>query len=160
MLIIGGVLAGGAAWGAVEFARSVEADYAATAAGSPPSPSATPIGERLNGNEEAALGQVVASLKNPGIRVHKAVWEDREMRTARLPVVVTNTDTTPRRIRAQLLVFASPDGHEVNLYDGIIDSGEEIAPGKSLVEDVTVDSVRAIGQNDLRVELRPIADRT
>lgn len=159
-LVIGGFIAGGAVWVGSELADTVNTEHAAATAAPPPPAAATPIGEDLDKSEEATLGQVLASLGNPpGIRVHQAVWVDKDMRTARLPVIVTNTDPTPRQIRARLRVFASPDGYEVNLYDGVIDSGEPIGPGKSLVKDVTVGSVRAIGPRDLRIELRPITDQ-
>jgi hypothetical protein len=143
-------LTGGAVIVGMSFGESAEEDFAVAA----PLPSPTPaIGQKLTRAEQNGLGAVAASLDSPHVRVHEPVWESREMRTVRLPAVLTNTGEQPAVVRAQLIVY----GEEVALYTGMLDSGNPVKPGSSVVQDVTVESVRDLA--DLRIELRSVPDQ-
>lgn len=116
--------------------------------GSTAAADATPATGHVLGVAEAKeLGAVLATLAGPDVRVHVPVWEDREMRMVRLPVVLTNTGERPAVVRAKLTVYAQ----DAVVWTGMLDSGQPVKAGASVVEDIEVGSVRDLAS--VRVEL-------
>lgn len=155
-LLIGGLFVGGAAWGGVTFAKSIEAEFGAPAPHASRTPAQQPVGDTLTDTQRAALGSSVATGREGGQTVataHEGVWEDESMRLAKIPVVLSNPGEAQRRVEMHLSVYSSRDEGTTPLWEGTVDSGGQIAPGKSVVTYVSVQSVR--NPTALRIELRP-----
>lgn len=154
-MIIGGLLAGGAVWGGVTFAKSMEAELGDPATVATAAPAERPVGDALTGAQRAGLGPGVATGREGGETVataHAAVWENKDMRLAKIPVVFTNPGDAQRRIEMRLSVYSSGGEGATALWEGTVDSAGEIAPGKSVVTYVSVQSVRDPAA--LRIEFR------
>ncbi|WP_329379922.1 hypothetical protein OG625_13890 [Streptomyces sp. NBC_01351] len=155
VLLIGGLFVGGAAWIGVSLADGMEAELDGPAAVASASPSQRTVGDDLSEQDRAGLGQKIAALQGDGkatVTAYTPVWVDKDMRLAKIPVVLTNSGTTPQRIETRLTVRSSPDGATATLWEGTVDSGGEVAPGKSVVTSVSVQSVRDVTK--LRADLR------
>ncbi|MFE4258780.1 hypothetical protein [Streptomyces sp. NPDC056883] len=154
-LLITGLIAGGTVWGGVTFARSMEAELGDPATVATAAPAGRPVGDILTDAQRAALGPVVAADRKGGETVataHEAVWEDKGMRLAKIPVVLTNPGNAQRRIDMRVSVYSSRGEGATVLWEGTVDSGGELAPGTSVVTHVSVQSVRDPAA--LRIELR------
>ncbi|WP_327252619.1 hypothetical protein [Streptomyces sp. NBC_01244] len=157
VLLIGGLIAGGTVWGGVTFARSMEAELGDPATVATAAPAERPVGDILTALQRADLGPGVATGREGGETVataHEAVWEDQGMRLAKIPVVLTNPGDAQRRVEMRLSVYSSRGEGAKPLWEGTVDSGGEIAPGKSVVTYVSVQSVR--DPVALRIELRGV----
>lgn len=155
VLLIGGLIAGGTVWGGVTFAKSMEAELGDPLTVATAAPAERPVGDVLTASQRADLGPDVATGREGGATVataHKAVWEDKDMRLAKFPVVLTNPDDAQRRVEMRLSVYSSRGEGATPLWEGTVDSDGEIAPGKSVVTHVIVQGVRDPAA--LRIELR------
>lgn len=155
VLLIGGLFVAGAAWGGVTFANSMEAEFGDPASRASRPPAQQPVGDTLTGTQRTALGPSAATGREGGETVataHQAVWEDEDMRLAKIPVVLTNPGDAQRRVEMRLSVYSSRGEGATSLWEGTVDSDGEIAPGKSVVTYVSVPSVR--DPVALRIELR------
>lgn len=144
-LLIGGLIVGGTVWGGMRFADSMEAELGDPATAAPSAPAQRPVGDVLTGAQRAALGPGVATGREDGKTVataHEAVWEDAGMRLAKIPVALTNPGGAQRRIEMRLSVYSSQGEGATSLWEGTVDSGGELAPGRSVVTYVSVQSVR------------------
>lgn len=154
-LLIGGLIVGGTVWGGVTFAKSMEAELGDPATVATAAPAERPVGNILTASQRAALGPDVATDREGGKTVataHEAVWENAGMRLAKIPVVLTNPGDAQRRVEMRLTVYSSRGEGATSLWEGTVDSGGEISPGKSVVTYVSVQSVRDPAA--LRIELR------
>lgn len=155
VLLIGGLIAGGTVWGGLTFAESMEAELGDPATVATAAPAARPVGDVLTASQRAGLGPEVATGREGGETVataHQAVWEDEDMRLAKIPVVLTNPGDAQRRVEMRLSVHSARGEGAHSLWEGTLDSGGEIAPGKSVLTYVNVRSVRDPAA--LRIELR------
>ncbi|MER5759902.1 hypothetical protein [Streptomyces sp. NPDC002082] len=155
VLLIGGLIAGGTVWGGATFARSMEAELGEPVTVATAASAERPVGDTLTDAQRAELGPDVATDREGGKTVataHEAVWEDEDMRLAKIPVVLTNTGDAQRRIDLRVSVYSSRGEGAASLWEGTVDSGGEVAPGKSVVTYVSVQSVRDPAA--LRIELR------
>lgn len=155
VLLIGGLIVGGAVWGGATFAKSMEAEVGDPATVATAAPAEQPVGDILTGSQRAGLGPDVATGREGGETIataHAAVWENEDMRLAKIPVVLTNPGEAQRRVEMRLSVYSSRGEGATALWEGTVDSGGEIAPGKSVVTYVSVQSVRDPAA--LRIEFR------
>ncbi|MCY0929412.1 hypothetical protein OTB20_25075 [Streptomyces sp. H27-H1] len=154
-LLIGGLVVVGTVWGGVTFAKSMEAELGDPLTVATAAPAERPVGDILTDAQRADLGPDVATDREGGETVataHAAVWENQDMRLAKIPVVLTNPGDAQRRVETRLSVYSSRGEGATRLWEGTVDSGGEMAPGKSVVTYVSVQSVRDPAA--LRIELR------
>lgn len=155
VLLIGGLITGGTVWGGMTFARSMEAELGDPASVATSAPAEQPVGDILTASQRADLGPEVATGREAGETVataHQAVWEDKAMHLAKIPVVLTNPGDAQRPVEIRLSVHSARGEGAHSLWEGTLDSDGEIAPGKSVLTYVNVRSVR--DPATLRIELR------
>ncbi|MEU0112829.1 hypothetical protein ABZ137_03665 [Streptomyces bobili] len=150
----GAVVAGAAVYGGVSLGSSANEDLAH---GFPPYPSkSSPATELITGTvtaeEKKQLGTQVAASADGSVTAYAP---KREGDMVTLPVILTNLSGEPSVVQAALEIHGSPHGSQVSLYQGVVDSGDPLAPRSSLLTEIAVQGAHSLRLSDLAVEIRP-----